>query len=175
MMGIEAKEVPHTALLARYVQRPGCYTDAFMCRVRGDISLARFVAAFYTTPLFRLERGVLRVLLARRSTDRQAHALGAGDADSFAVWWMEARTADQLLLCDLSGRTRSWFMVVPRDGATQLWFGSAVVPPGAGIGTPTALARSPQRSRVLALLLAPHRIYSRALLASAARRINAPG
>ena len=71
------------------------------------------MTAFYTTWLFRLERWILRLAVARPSTDEEAHQLARGEREAFAAWSVEARAPDQLLMCDFTGRTRSWLMVVP--------------------------------------------------------------
>lgn len=163
---VEARELPADALLQIYGQRGG-YTDAYCTGADVQISLDRYVAVFYCTPLFRIERGLLGILLRRGASNLDAVALGAGRVDQFAAWRVEARDSEQLLLCDYSGRTRSWLWAEPiTGGGTRLWFGSAVVPrldPNTG-----------QWSMGLAfrLLLGFHRLYSRALLASAARALR---
>jgi len=62
-----------------------------------------FVEAFYATALFKLERWLLRFLVARPSTDAEAHELARGERYSFAAWSVEARTPDQVLLRDFNG------------------------------------------------------------------------
>ena len=85
---------------------------------------------------------------------------------------MEGRSADQLLLADFTGRTKSWLMAVPVSGTgvgpqTQLYFGSAVV---ARID-----ARTGRRKMGFAFhaLLGVHRLYSRLLLGAARSRVLA--
>ncbi|HTE41110.1 MAG TPA: hypothetical protein VK629_09775, partial [Steroidobacteraceae bacterium] len=104
-----------------------------------------------TTRLFKLERLILKWAVAKPSIDDQARQVAAGDRDDFAAWTVEQRADDQLLMCDLSNRTRSWFMVGSIPGGTRLHFGSAVVPvrdPKSGRATLggvfTALAWIPQ-------------------------------
>jgi hypothetical protein len=77
------------------------------------VTQARYVEAFYTTPLFKVERLLLAWFAARPSTDAEAQRLAAGEIATFAAWSVEAREADQLLLCDFKGRTRSWLMSTP--------------------------------------------------------------
>ena len=155
--------LPRDALLARYaVDADGGafahYTDCFSVTVHDDVDLERYVKAFYTTPLFRSERLVLR-LVGSRSRDSDIDAVLAGRGDRFAAWTVEDRTARQLLMCDVNGRTRSWFMVEElTTGETRLYFGSAVLADGDAV--PTSYG----------VLLSLHRLYSRALL-SAARRL----
>ena len=75
------------------------------------MSHAKFVEAFYTGGLFQVERFLLRVFIAKPSTDLQARQLAVGELNEFAAWRVEARAVDQLLLCAIDGRTRSWLMV----------------------------------------------------------------
>ena len=125
--------VPKSALLQRYVGE-GSYVDCYTTDIARPVSQAEFVEAFYTTPVFRLERLILRWAVSKPSTDDEARALATRHADSFAAWKVEGRTGNQLLLCDFLGRTRSWLMAEPLEVAgrarTRLYFGSAVVPRG---------------------------------------------
>jgi hypothetical protein len=125
------------------------------------------VAAFYTTWLFRLERWILRLAVARPSTDEEAHELARGERDSFAAWSVEARAPDQILMCDFAGRTRSWLMVAAIEGSpgTRLYFGSVVVP----ILDPKTGERG--LGPVHGPLIGFHKAYSRLLLGAAARRL----
>jgi hypothetical protein len=107
---IETRSLPRQALLARYAGN-GAYTDCFAAELDGSIDCARYVEAFYTTPLFRAERLILRLAIEAPSTDEQAHLLASGAIDRFAAWRVEDRAPDQLLMCDIRGSTRSWFMV----------------------------------------------------------------
>jgi hypothetical protein len=153
--------VPGDALLHRYVQRAGCYTDCFEVMHPMEADLPAFVAAFYTTWLFRLERMVLALPLRRWVRDGEVAALAEG-SETFAAWRVEDRTGGQILLCDLGGHTRSWLAVAPKDGgSTRLLFGSAVVPPE---GKPL--------SGSVRALIPLHRFYSRALLRCAEWRLR---
>lgn len=160
MTPIHATPLPQGALLARYT--PPAYTDCFTAYLPGPVALAAFATAFYTTRLFKAERLILSAA-GHRSTDTQAATVARGEGQRFAAWTVEARTDDQLLMADVSGRTRSWFCVRPQaDGGTALHFGSAVLPrPG------TADMGSLYR-----LLLGPHKVYSRALLRAAVARLG---
>jgi len=143
-------------------ERWGKYGDCFSVTVDRVVSLADFVFAFYTSPVFRIERLLLRAFVRTPSSDSDARALADGLAASFAVWYVGKRTATQLLMCDRYERTRSWFRVVPLNGdRTRLQFGSAV-----------AAARDDQAGvRALGgtfrLLLGFHVLYSQALLRAA--------
>lgn len=161
---VEKCELPSRSLLTRYADA-GAYTDCYTAVILAQASQAQYVAAFYTTALFRLERILLGWLISRPSTDRQALELASGEADTFAAWEVEAREDDQLLLSDLRGRTRSWLMSEASDpDSTRLYFGSAVLP------KPSTRGERPM-SLAFRVLLPFHKLYSWALLASARHRL----
>jgi hypothetical protein len=133
------------------------------------VTLQQFVVAFYTSWLFRLERALLRIFLAIPSSDADAYALARGTRNTFAAWYVGARTPTELLMCDRYERTRSWFCVGPDgDGGTELCFGSAVA------GRRRANA-SFVMSPSFRALLGFHVLYSQLLLQAAARSLAAPG
>jgi hypothetical protein len=169
MLRITATALPPQGLLAAYRDR-GAFTDCYVTTLDRPLTLAAYVDAFYTTPLFKLERLILAAFAKRPSTDLQARQLAIGEVDSFAAWRVEAREPDQILLADMTGRTRSWLMVVPaRDGdsgGTRLYFGSAVVP----VAHPATGQR--RMGFVFSALLGFHKLYSRALLSSARRKLT---
>jgi len=162
--------LPQRALLFAYHAR-GEYTDCFTVDVAGEVSQQQFVTAFYTSRLFKVERLILKWLLAKPSTDRQAEQLARGSIDRFAAWTVEGRTPDQLLVCDYQGRTRSWLMVEPieaRPGSvTRLYFGSGIV---SATDRKTGRKSMPPFFRAL---LGFHRRYARALLRSTVRKLGA--
>lgn len=161
---IRTCELPPDALLRRYVDA-GAYTDCYRLDLPARCTHAEYVAAFYTTWLFKLERAILARFVARPSTDAQAGELARGARDAFAAWTVEARAPDQLLMCDFQHRTRSWLMSVAESETTRLYFGSAVVP--------VADARTGEKRMGAAFraLLGFHKLYSRALLRAAAARL----
>ncbi|HUP93042.1 MAG TPA: hypothetical protein VM074_12420 [Solimonas sp.] len=166
MFSIDSCCLPDGALLAAY-RRQGDYTDCFATGIARAVTHGEYVAAFYTTTVFKLERLILNWAVARPSTDNQAQLLGAGAVDRFAAWHVEERSDNQLLMCDFMGRTRSWLMIEPLGNAeTRLYFGSAVV------------AKGPPRSGKPALgagfsaTLGLHRFYSQVLLRAAKARLE---
>ncbi len=157
--------LPQDSLLARLAEERGAFADAYTLRLPRAVTLAEFVEAFYTTRLFKLERALIALLLRKPSSDAMARAVARGEGERLAVWTIEARERDELLMHEDSGATRSWFKVEAAAGATTLWFGSAVVP------RRKSPASEPRFSWVFHALLGFHRLYSRALLAAAARRL----
>ena len=160
---ITSRELPAGALLREYVGK-GAYTDCFATDVGASVSFASFVEAFYTSAAFKCERVVLAAI-GKPSSDDDARRLARGEAEKFAAWTVEARAADQLLVCDYLSRTRSWLMVAPIEGDTRLYFGSAVVPVGRGSG----------RARLgfpFNALLPAHKLYARTLLSAACGRVR---
>jgi hypothetical protein len=129
-----------------------------------------YVSAFYTTPLFRVERWILEWAAGKPSTDAEVQALAVGHDVPFAAWRVEDRTADQLLLGDFTGRTKSWLRVATAAGdagRTHLFFGSAVLP---SLDPRTGTRRL---GSLFGALLPFHRLYSKLLLAAAAKRVVA--
>ncbi|MDP9198138.1 MAG: hypothetical protein M3O07_02855 [Pseudomonadota bacterium] len=164
---VHACPLPLDALTQGY-REAGAYTDCYCTELPRTVTHAEYVEAFYTTALFKLERWLLRIAVSRPSTDAEARALARGGRDVFAAWTVEARAADQLLLCDFMGRTRSWLMVARAQaaGGTRLYFGSVVVPERNAKTGDTGMPATHRR------LLGFHRLYSRMLLGAAARRFR---
>jgi hypothetical protein len=154
--------LPTSTLLDTYVQQ-GDYTDSYTVDVPGEVTMAQFVEAFYTTPIFKLERWILGKVISRPSTDEQARQLAQGSLSKFSAWTVELRETNQLLLA--AGVTRSWLMVEPSKiqgaTATSLYFGSAVVLPAGRTGLRWDFKAT----------LGFHKFYSRILLSSAARKL----
>lgn len=166
MLLIKKCPIPSNTLLKKYSGN-GTYTDCYSTEISGVVSFAEFIFAFYTTVLFKLERWILAWTLSRPSTDKQARELANGLGNTFAAWHVEERRENEILMCDLIGRTRSWLMIAPLDGSrTKLYFGSAVVP-----------VQNPRTGKVslgftYQSLLGFHQIYSALLLYSAKLRIQ---
>jgi len=170
MPSIRPCPLPPQALLAKYAETG--YADCYTVEVARSVSHAEYVEAFYTGGLFKVERLLLSLFLSKPSTDIQARQLAAGEAGTFAAWRVEGRATDQLLMCDIGGRTRSWLMVssAPELPAqTQLYFGSAVVPVVSGPNGRLGMGF------LFKALLGFHRVYSRALLGSAQARLERSG
>lgn len=153
--------VPAESFLGAYA-RNGAFTDCYATAAPVPVTLAQFVEAFYTTRLFKIERWLLATIVNLPSTDAQASLVAEGRSAQFAAWTVEHRSDDEILLA--AGRTRSWLCVRSQAGSTAsttLLFGSAIVPvrPGGELGL------------MFQLLLGFHRLYSRLLLAAAARRV----
>jgi hypothetical protein len=160
--------LPASAFLAE-CRREGGYTDCYCIDIDRVISQPQYLVAFYTTPLFKLERLLLKWAVAKPSTDAQAAQLADGSRDGFAAWQVERRAADQLLMRDYTGRTKSWLMSEAIDiggrKGTRLYFGSAVMP---------RFDRNTGRQQMgfaFSALLGFHRLYSRALLYAARLRL----
>ncbi|MEO6277638.1 hypothetical protein [Roseateles sp.] len=160
--------LPPGSLLARLAAERSAFADAYTLPFPRTVGLAEFVEAFYTTRLFKVERALL-ALFGKPSSDALARAVARGEAQRIAIWTVQAREGDELLMHEDSGATRSWFKAEAGEGGgTTLWFGSAVVPRRRSVGGEA------QMGRVFHALLGFHRWYSRALLKAAARRLSAP-
>lgn len=102
---IETCPLPVAAVLAPY-RDDGSYTDCYRAEVAATVTLAQYVEAFYTSPVFRLERFILRWAIRRPSSDAEARQLARGEIDRFAAWTVEDRDRRQLLMRDVFGSTR---------------------------------------------------------------------
>ena len=162
--------VPEHSFLAS-CKDSGAFTDCYTITVPGNLGLAEFIEAFYTTRLFKTERWLLTKILACPSSDNQVRDLAYSAANDFSAWRVEQRSDREILLA--FGQTRSWLYVEPlsetsKNGetpATRLYFGSAVFP-----------ARTSGKFSFLFHALGGfHHIYSRCLLAAAAKRIQVIG
>lgn len=168
MPHVQPCEVPTHSLLRKYKDGAG-FADCYCIEVTGTVSQAAYIAAFYTSALFKLERTLLKYIASKPASDADVKLLAAGQASTFSAWQVEAQTASELLLADYTGRTRSWLMAEPTDAlgtATRLYFGSAVVPRTA------AGAQKPSMGWIFHALLGFHRLYSRSLLRAASRRVR---
>jgi hypothetical protein len=165
---IVTRELPQDALSRKDLER-GAYTDCYTTDVALQVPHAQYVEAFYTSWAFKLERFVLKWLVAKPSTDEEARRLSRGELDNFAAWTVEQRAPDQVLLADFMGKTKSWLMVAPlSEGQTRLYFGSVVNP----VPRPT---HRPSTGRTFGAMLAFHKRYSRVLLGAAAAKITRSG
>jgi hypothetical protein len=170
VFSITRESVPADALLKTFrggahPERWGRYADCFAVNVPGKIGLAEFVSAFYTSPLFGIERFLLRTLIHAPSSLTGARAVADGTADKFAAWYVGERTPTQLLMCDRYERTRSWFCVAPDGDGTRLRFGSAVA------ARRGERAETAERPAAFNLLLRFHVLYSQALLHAARKNL----
>jgi hypothetical protein len=155
MAAVREVMVPPDALLAACAGRG--HVDAYAADLPRRVGLPDFIRAFYDSPAFRPERWILAAA-GLRGSDGDLAALADGSGGRFAAWTLEARRPGEILLAAF--RTRSWLAVAPRGEGCTLHFGSAVLARddgrlGAGFGA----------------LLGFHRLYSRLLLAAAARRL----
>ena len=142
----------------------GAYTDCYVTEAINPASLSDFLMAFYTSGPFRTERSILKIVLGRASSDREAELLARGETESFAIWKVENRKADQILLRELTGRTKSWLMVQSAESRTHLFFGSAVE------SRPSSGSGSNRLGAAFHSLLWFHKLYSQILLSAA--RLN---
>jgi hypothetical protein len=169
-------ELPSHALTASYKEQ-GAFFDCYYIDIEKEISLDKYIQAFYTTPLFKLERSLLSLATFKHGKDDDALQLSQGKIDHYSVWTVEGRESNQIMLRDFTGNTRSWLMVKKASGSdcdsnkdrgisTRLYFGSVVVPKG--------VTESGQGSfGVLFHLFGKfHQLYSKALISAAYRRLS---
>ena len=156
--------LPDGALLQEFVDL-GEYTDCFVVHVRGEVTFPKYVESFYTTSLFKAERLLLKWLISRPSTDEEARQVSRNEIHAFAAWKEHSRSVNQLVMMDFRQQTCSWFMLVPQESGNRLYFGSAVMR-----NKETSSGR--KMKWTYRCLLGFHRLYSQALLRSAARQLR---
>ncbi len=132
MFSIKPCPLPDNALLNIY-NKNGMYSDCYTTVIPNAVTHSQYVQAFYTTPVFKLERAILNWVVSKPSSDAQVAQLVEGETNTFSAWNVENRCDDQLLMSDYQKRTRSWFMIKHEKSEagsiqTRLYFGSAVVP-----------------------------------------------
>lgn len=163
--GIQKLNLPEASLLQRYANKATHYTDCYAVDVEDQVGMEAYILAFYTSPVFKLERLILKLFLSKPSTDKDVIELAKNKRNTFAAWDVEARNDTQLLMYDFSKRTRSWLMIenhqIDEARKTRLYFGSAVVPANGKSGKPKTLGF------VFYALMGFHKLYSRILLRSA--------
>lgn len=150
--------VPEDALLRVYADRTDCFVDCYAVDLDHPVEFGTYLCAFYATWVFAPEKAILRLALGRPAHDFDVLPLALGERTRFAAWDVEARAAGEVLLVDVSGRTRSWLKV----SGTRIYFGSAVVPSEVGA----------ELGFLFKALLSFHKVYSRALLWAAARKLR---
>ena len=155
--------LPDGSLLQEFSDR-GEYTDCFVAQAGSDVTFPNYVETFYTTRLFKLERLILKWLISRPSSDDEARRLSRNETDTFAAWTEYGRSDNQLIMMDFRQQTCSWFMLDCDDSGTRLYFGSAVM-------SDQDKASGKKMKWTYRALLGCHRLYSRALLQSAAGRL----
>ena len=159
--------LPTQSLLHKY-RADEAVIDCYQVTISDNYSYQQFISAFYSSWLFSIERFILRVVVNKPSSAGQLQHLVCGTGDKFAVWHVEQRAQNQLLLCDDFGRTRSWLMVEAgvdnnSQAITTLYFGSAVI-----IKKNTTNNKYPLSFRLLGRF---HHWYSMALLRAGKNRL----
>jgi hypothetical protein len=159
----ESCEVPIGTMLDQ-CRSANAYVDCYRIELNASARISDYIEAFYSSPVFKIERGILAMVAGKSASDQDAKALATDETRQFSIWKVESRNLSEILLS--TGRTRSWLMVGPsvEPGATghTLLFGSAVFPgpnQSSGMGLP------------FHALLGFHKLYSKALLASAASKL----
>jgi hypothetical protein len=101
-----------------------------------------------------------------------AAEVARGTSARFAEWRVEDRDEEQLLMFDVTGRTRSWFKIATISGdhsmLTFLYFGSGITPLQSGRAGRMAIGP------VFKAQTGFHKLYSKALLAATRRQVLSP-
>lgn len=97
MVSLSKVYYSHQYLLHKYAYVFQAYIDSYYAQLLFQISFPEYLLAFYTTPFLKLERLIL-LRIRKPSTDEEARELANGLSASFAVWTIEARAEDQILM-----------------------------------------------------------------------------
>lgn len=154
MMSIQMGEIPDQGLLGRYNLVKHAYTDCFKTEVDQSVSFEKYARAFFSSPVFKLERIIIALTTGKKTTERSVDELISGQSDDFAVWQVEDRTDNQLLLKVGDGQIRTWLMSEQKDDSTMMYFGSAILP----------LNENGDKGFLFHALFGFHKLYARILL-----------
>ncbi len=166
MSQITSTALPDTAFLARYEAQEHTHTDCFHTSLSKDVPLEDFINAFFNTWLFRIERLILKLTVKKPSTDEDIAKLAKGTSSTMAAWVIEERDEDQLLLQVPNTPIRTWLMRASEGDQTHLYFGSAILPARRDSNGKPALGH------IFVVLMGFHRLYARALLSCAKRKLR---
>lgn len=169
MFAITQGPIPDKALIETYARIKGGHTDCYYVDVPRYVTLSEFIQTFFSSPVFRLERLLLNMSPTGRSTDQDIANLASGTGNTMAVWKVDAREENQLIMSAGNGPIRTWLKVdtdYPETGKTRLFFGSALAP------TRNKNGEQRKLSWVFKVSLGFHGFYSQLLLSLAARRLT---
>ena len=79
---IKPQRLPASAFLQRY-SGDGGYADCFSVEVAGEVSLSRFIEAFYSSAVIKPELIAVGLLFSRPASNAQAKQLAGGDVKTF--------------------------------------------------------------------------------------------
>lgn len=163
MPAITPCPMPKQSVLFDQSMDPAHYADCYRIDVPFEVDLPRYIAAFFQSPFLRLERALL-TLMGQGSRAKDVVDFAQGQSEDLALWGCETRQPDQIVMLVAKGRIRSWLSVAPEQNGTRLYFGSTVSPLQQTDGS-QILGRS------ITALGGFHRLYSRIILATVARRL----
>ena len=173
VMSLSSGSEPEGAFISQYSTTHGGYSDCYYVDIQKDVALSDYILAFFSTPIFRMERLILNLVPSGRSNEQCVLDIASGTGDKMAGWKTEKRDENQLLLAVGDGPIRTWLMVQGKQSSettptktTRLYFGSAVLP--------TSMTKDgrPKLAIVFKLFSGLHIFYSRLLLWWAARDLR---
>lgn len=166
MASVKTTSLPEESFLQSYQAQDGGYADCFVLE-GGEPNapiLGDYIFAFFNSPIFRLERVLLKTFLSAPSSTADVEALAFGGGVRLASWQLEERAEDQILLAVKNTPVRTWLMVSPpspEGGPARIYFGTALVP------TERDKAGNPTIPAMYRRFIFFHRAYSKLLLWSA--------
>lgn len=163
MFSAKPCDFPASSDLIQFSHVLGAHTDCYCVEVGSPVSLEDYAMAFFDSPVFRLERRLIALFGGIASTRQDVAAIADGTGDALCMWQVISRDKDQILLAVGKGPIRTWIMRETNGRATQLYFGSAVLP--------NRRSDPPRIGFSFRALKGFHSLYSRILLSSARRQV----
>ncbi len=108
----------------------------------------------------------MAIFARKPSTRADIAELATGSSNTMAAWQVERRDSDQILLEVPHTPIRTWLMRTGTADATQLYFGSAILPHGFDRNG------NPKMPFLFQALLGFHKLYAHALLYWAKRALR---
>ncbi|MBE7636584.1 hypothetical protein GUA87_06980 [Sneathiella sp. P13V-1] len=166
MKQVRKSPLPDPSFMQLYKDTLGCQVDCFCVEVPTPITMEQYITAFFDSPVFKLERFILKIAAKSPTTRQGVENLASGKSDQFAMWKVEQRSENELLLAVQNSPIRTWLTLRPgEDDTTHLYFGSAVLP------EETDKLGNPRTGFLFRALGWFHEGYSKVLLWAAVREI----
>ncbi len=167
MTHVEKTAIPLDSFMSAYKQIDGCSADAFRGYLEFPVTLEALITAFFGSPIFTLERLLLKSIGQANTSRSDITGLAAGTQEKFAAWKVEDRNESEVILKVGSSPIRSWLMARPDgDGKTAIYFGSAVLP------QTTNRNSKPQVGSSFRFFMGVHNFYSCLLLKSTIKNLQ---
>ncbi|RHY02570.1 hypothetical protein DYB26_002293 [Aphanomyces astaci] len=114
-------------LIARFVSTPDQHVDVYQVTLSKPTSVEHFAKAFFQSPVFQVERVMLSLAGAAKTTDAEIDAMTFASGDHVATFRVIESKQDEILFCwddTEAWNGHSWVAV--KDNGHTLLFGSTL-------------------------------------------------